>query len=285
MLSPSDAAGIAQSVYPTYSQQPQSEWALNLAARVERFHVRDAAPVVGESAEGCSGVYARDGYEALVIAIRGTQPQSLLDVVTDISSLRLADSVFPGARVAQGFSEHASQLSEQVIGDCQRARRERLPIWLVGHSLGGAAAYILASHCIQAGIAVAGCTTFGSPRPGDRAFASVLGDRFTLMRCNHQRWVNGNDLITMLPPIGTRGFRHVGQPYYLTSKNQPDAAGDYRGPSQYGTGWAQLLDQGWQSLRTLPRVVRSSLHRHSMSEYRTLTESLYQFISEGEYQW
>ncbi len=76
------------------------------------------------------------------------------------------------------------------------------PIWLTGHSLGGALASIASAEFIDQ-FEVHGIYTFGQPRLGDDEFEQTIkaayGEEFF-------RFVNDDDIVTRIPP----GYRHVG---------------------------------------------------------------------------
>ena len=91
----------------------------------------------------------------------------------------------------RGFDRAYSSIATQ-LGECL-AQTENLPIYLTGHSLGGALATLAALYLPIDGLAA--CYTFGSPRVGD----SGLADR---NRVPIYRIVNGVDPIPSLPPVG-----------------------------------------------------------------------------------
>ena len=70
---------------------------------------------------------------------------------------------------------------------------EDLPLYITGHSLGGAIA--VAATWFQSSPRLAACYTFGAPRVGDQG----LIDRF---KTPVYRIVNGPDPVTLVPPSG-----------------------------------------------------------------------------------
>ena len=70
---------------------------------------------------------------------------------------------------------------------------EDLPLYITGHSLGGALAVV--ATWFQSSQRLAACYTFGAPRVGDQA----LIDRF---KTPIYRIVNGPDPVTLVPPSG-----------------------------------------------------------------------------------
>jgi hypothetical protein len=91
------------------------------------------------------------------------------------------------------------------------------PVWLTGHSLGGAVSTVFAYRLLKAGVPVKGLITFGSPRVGNDIFeyfveSALQEDGADL---NLQRYQNNNDGVTRIPHF--TGFRHVGDPWYISA--------------------------------------------------------------------
>lgn len=105
-----------------------------------------------------------------------------------------------------------------------------VPLYVGGHSLGGALATLATYHALYDGclrtpgwakqprvdpnsacnnsyIPVAGLYTYGQPRAGDLNFARDLAGRMDKTRTAHFRFVNGHDIVAGLPGIP---YRHVG---------------------------------------------------------------------------
>lgn len=130
-----------------------------------------------------------------VIAFRGTQ--QIKDWITNFNAAktplysRNANGPLIIANVHKGFNQAylavEKQIHEHLCGD------EDLPLYITGHSLGGALA-ILATWYI-AGDRLAACYTFGAPRVGDDG----LTNRF---KTPIYRIVNGADPVPFVPPSG-----------------------------------------------------------------------------------
>lgn len=81
------------------------------------------------------------------------------------------------------------------------------PLWLTGHSLGGALATITALRLqISADYPVQGVLTYGSPPVGAMLFGKAYRDHGLEDRT--QRWVNNNDVATRLRGLGHVGIRN-----------------------------------------------------------------------------
>ncbi len=128
--------------------------------------------------------------QRLVLAFRGTETDSFQDIKTDAKANSVPDV---SGRVHQGFIEAYDEVAEDIekfLGS--KESFAALPLFLTGHSLGGALATIAARKMQHAG-GIAACFTFGSPRVGDENWVDGL-------KTPLYRVVNAADAVTMLPP-------------------------------------------------------------------------------------
>jgi hypothetical protein len=124
-----------------------------------------------------------------ILAFRGSDPVTLPNWVTDVV-VKLVPCDEYGGRVHHGFSSvlrHAWHKVERLL---ERARDK--PLFLAGHSMGGALAVLTACRLAKAGRPPVATYTFGSPRIGDRAFCAGY-------RLPTYRVVNGLDLVPEMP--------------------------------------------------------------------------------------
>ncbi|NJN48186.1 MAG: lipase family protein [Candidatus Competibacteraceae bacterium] len=127
------------------------------------------------------------------MAIRGTEKSSAHDWLTN---LRMAGVQGPsGYTVHTGFWKLASGILPQV----REALRGRNPtvIHVIGHSLGGAAATLVADALHGSSVAGVKLYTFGAPRAGVELHASALTGR--LGRENIFRAYHHTDPVPMVP--------------------------------------------------------------------------------------
>ena len=82
------------------------------------------------------------------------------------------------------------------------------PVWITGHSLGGALATVAAWRLLKMGVNVKGLYTFGSPRAGNHAFVHDLrvrafdrGMKIPKGEGNLARFVHHMDIVARIPPI------------------------------------------------------------------------------------
>jgi len=155
-----------------------------------------------------AALFGRTRGDAVALVFRGTL--GLRDLLTDVRWVLCAWA--GDGRVHEGFKETLEPWWPDVRA---RLREVRGPVFLAGHSLGGALATMTAALCRRELPArkITALYTFGSPRVGDRRFGAAL-DGVAQFRV-----VNGNDLIPRLPPVIPNPvlpyFEHSGRLHHL----------------------------------------------------------------------
>jgi triacylglycerol lipase len=174
-----------------------------------------------------------DGQDRIVIAFKGTTSmrnmqtsiqslhESLINIIPssregDVESKRLKmlfKRTYENAKVHKGFAAAYRSVAQEIVSEVTRLQGlRRRPVYLTGHSLGGALATLCSLDLwITAGLSRRQIfvSTFGSPRVGNEAFRSVY-NRVVPM---HWRLVVVSDMIAQLP----KGrYRHVGKKVVLT---------------------------------------------------------------------
>lgn len=126
----------------------------------------------------------------IFLGFRGTETTSIKDIKADLKAMTVVCET--GGKIHSGFNDAFNEVAiniQEVLNEEQYADK---PLFITGHSLGGALATVATkklSH--QAGIAA--CYTFGAPRVGDDEWVSSLKNPI-------YRIVNAADPVTMLPP-------------------------------------------------------------------------------------
>ncbi|MCA9268999.1 MAG: lipase family protein [Planctomycetales bacterium] len=142
---------------------------------------------------------------AALVAFRGTE--SAADWIANLRMYRTRQAY---GGVHTGFFVAYRNIREQLLAALADARiGAARPLWLTGHSLGGALATIAAAE-LHGHANIAGVATFGQPRVGDEDFHAFMDARFA---GRFWRFVHGSDLVTRLPP----GLEHVGTLHHLTT--------------------------------------------------------------------
>lgn len=166
-----------------------------------------------------------------VLALRGTQSiqEWLEEILGGAVQVPVPlvwfddDDRFRIARVEAGFAVVFAFLFEQVL-DAAKGFDKSLPIYVTGHSLGGALAVLAAAAVdllVYDGKGIEGQVqmySFAGPRPGDPVFASA----YDLLLPASFRVVNLSDVVPIVPPTEILGLSY----------------------SQVGTAWSYLDQTG-----------------------------------------
>lgn len=158
------------------------------------------------------------------------------------------------------------------------ARVGRLPVFLTGHSLGGALATVTAASLRLP--SVRALYSFGSPRVGDTVFRHHLME----LGVPVHRFAHGLDLVTTIAPQNLLGYSHVGDILHLASKGrtidteEPDLARVLLNAFQLflPTVRSTILNlrQSWLAKPTRLLVPRSALADHAPIFYVEKIRSL-----------
>jgi triacylglycerol lipase len=134
--------------------------------------------------------------DVVVVAFRGSD--ELIDWIGDFN-FPLNEGAAHGVpgKVHRGFAEALEAswpaLERLVVASVDRGQ----PVWVTGHSLGGAEATLTAVRLAQLGLALGPLYTFGAPRAGNGDFARAAD---LLLERAIYRVVNESDLVPRLPP-------------------------------------------------------------------------------------
>jgi hypothetical protein len=124
-----------------------------------------------------------------VLAFRGSDPVTLPTWLTDAVVKLVERSEYDG-RVHQGFSSVLRRTWGQIESVLDEAKDK--PLYLTGHSMGGALAVLAACRLARMGRPPVAIYTYGAPRIGDRAFCAGY-------KLSTYRVVNRLDLVPELP--------------------------------------------------------------------------------------
>ena len=118
------------------------------------------------------------------------------------------------------------------------------PIYLTGHSLGGALA-LVASAALGGsssfGDRIAAVYTFGAPRVGKSNFSEIV-------KAPHYRVINSGDIVPLVPPNWILGYVHTGTPVLLKKDVNKPIRHSPRASAVVGTVLSLLL---WPFTRQL----------------------------------
>lgn len=168
---------------------------------------------------------------ALVVAFRGTDATSLRDWIRNLQIGPIAGPFRDRDRLHFGFWLDVENVVEPIVAELLTAGSPRslgqVPIFVCGHSAGGARAQIFAAHAARAGYYVAGVATYGAPRCGNAAFGRKLAEAIPWLVTHQKR----GDAVTRFPHAGIpwrfwRGvwlpivYRHAGTVRYLAGSGE-----------------------------------------------------------------
>ncbi len=239
---------------------------LNLEARL--ISVDNTQAYVGEN-EG-----------SIVVAFRGSESPTSIDGFKDWLLTNARNFlVLPegrigtdfaaagvGARFHRGFMEALAEIWTPLHVAVEEAlRRKERPVWVTGHSLGGAIAKLAAWRFHQKFIAVHRICTFGAPMTGNKAAADAFLREFP---GSVIRYVDHCDMVPKLPTMSllSNEYDHVQREIVLGSSGGDDAAGLIAkaaangGDVEGGELAASVASGLWDN-------VRSGISAHLMGNY------------------
>ena len=202
---------------PLFSSENQHEWFLeNISKLIDdgskssllklidtvAYDAEEERSILEESLNSLrlelSATFDRGGTQAILVsgesfialAFRGTEAMSIRDIKADArANKRACES---GGQMHSGFHEAFENIRSLVEEEINDERHADKPLYVTGHSLGGAIATVAAKKLAHEG-GMAACYSFGSPRVGDDDWISEI-------KAPIYRLVNSADCVTMLPP-------------------------------------------------------------------------------------
>jgi triacylglycerol lipase len=200
--------------------------------------------------------YLAEREALIVLAFRGTQSAANWDTNCQTGMVHPGDTD-SRLRVHQGFYSAFERLSdgEKGIREQMRAKTPaNVPIYITGHSLGGALAQI--ATAVLGNDQIAACYTFGSPRVGNYIFDLWV-------KPPSYRVINYADIVPQVPiPVPfVMPYRHSGDPRYM-----PDQV--IGSPYRYEPN---LLQRVRQFAKAVVQIVKSQsllgIEDHQIGEY------------------
>ncbi|WP_397571739.1 lipase family protein [Schlesneria sp. T3-172] len=234
---------------------------------------------------GNTQVYVATNDDHIVVAFRGTESPATLEGLKDwllsdavnlliLPTGRLGTDFAAagvGARFHQGFINALDDVWVPLLSAVQEelARSDR-PLWITGHSLGGALAVLSAWLFHRKFVNVHQVYTFGGPMIGN-VEASKAFDRE--LEGKVYRYVNGPDPVPKLPTVSliANEFGHVNRE--MTAGVGPGASSsaalfaEFISRSVDGLLQGTLVDDVW-------KAVMHTVDAHLMPSYHSLIERL-----------
>jgi triacylglycerol lipase len=235
---------------------------------------------------GNTQAYVATNDDHIVVAFRGTEAPTSLEGVKDwlltdavdlliVPEGRLGTDLAAagvGARFHQGFVNAIAAIWEPVyeVVDQEMKAAER-PLWITGHSLGGALALLAAWLFLRRMIPVHQIYTFGGPMIGNQLAVTAFDREFA---GKIFRYVNLPDPVPKLPTVSliANQYEHCQREITLGVAGAAGAAADFfhelGNKTVNGILNATLLDDLWIGLK-------ERIGAHSMVSYRKLLSDLF----------
>jgi predicted lipase len=213
----------------------------------------------------------------IVVAFRGTEAPTSLEglkdwLLTDAANLlivpegRLGTDLAAagvGARFHQGFVTAIGAIWDPVLAAVtEELKKKDRPLWITGHSLGGALALLAAWLFQRKMISVHQIYTYGGPMIGNAEAAKAFDREFG---GKVYRYVNGLDPVPLLPTVSLIANQY-GHCLKEMSLGAAAAAGffqDFAKNAVDGLLNATLIDDIWKGLQ-------ERVGAHAMENYRKL---------------
>jgi hypothetical protein len=172
----------------------------------------------------------------------------------------------------QGFWKATDDIWEPLLSKYQQFQQEDRdkqqtlkqkkvrPLFLTGHSLGGAMATIAAAKLIHQDLPFISTYTFGQPRTMTHNTARIINGK---VESRFFRFQNNNDIVTRAPARAS-GYSHVGSFIYISK--------DELLHNDIGW-WYRFLDSVEGVIEAIPIEGLDGVEDHSMSDYLKAIES------------
>lgn len=268
---------------------PRNAATLALAADLAYLPEAEGAPAfrdqLGLAAKlfsvGNTQAYLATSDDHIVVAFRGTEAPTSIDglkdwLLTDAANLlivpegRLGTDLAAagvGAKFHQGFVKAIGDiwdpLFEAVGAEIQKSER---PLWITGHSLGGALALLAAWLFKRKFVRVHQVYTFGGPMIGNKEAVQALDREFP---GKIHRYVHAPDPVPMLPTLSliANHYGHCQKESLLGVAEAAGFLGGWTATAVDGILNATIIDEIWSA-------VQARVEAHSMVMYRDLISRL-----------
>jgi triacylglycerol lipase len=231
-------------------------------------------------------VYIAETDGSIVVAFRGSEAPTTLDgfkdwLLTNANNYLIlpegrAGTDFTaagvGARFHKGFLEALEMIWEPMLAAVNNAiKTKERPVWITGHSLGGALALMAAWRLQRSFISIQEIVTFGAPMIGNDAAAKAFEQEFS---GKIYRFVDLEDVVPHLPSVSliANAYTHcqnevgLGAEQVAAATNGLDAMKQAAGTSSDGTIDINMADQVWE-------VVRARIASHMIGTYQSRVEA------------
>ena len=230
-------------------------------------------------------VYVAQNDQSIVVAFRGSEAPTTLDgfkdwLLTNANNYLIlpegrAGTDFAaagvGARFHKGFLEALEMVWQPLLAAVNEAIKAKdRPVWVTGHSLGGALALLAAWRLQRNFVSVHEITTFGAPMIGNDVAARAFEQDFS---GKIYRFVDLEDVVPHLPSVSlvanayTHCLNEVGlRDAQAAAESALEALKQAGGISGDGTVDSAMADQLWE-------VVKGRIASHMIGTYQARVEA------------
>lgn len=240
---------------------------------------------------GNTQVYVGHNDQTIVVAFRGSEAPTTLDglkdwLLTNANNYLIlpegrsgTDFVAAGvgARFHRGFLDALDSLWEPLLAAVNaaiEARSEERPVWVTGHSLGGALALLAAWRLQRQFVPIHEIVTFGAPMIGNDIAAKAFEQEFDGRLF---RYVDLDDPVPLLPSVSlvANSYAHSKAEVSLAATEVASVLDTLRkgaGAAVEGLLDASLIDDFWN-------MVQSRIGSHFIANYQTKVEGKYKKLA------
>ena len=230
-------------------------------------------------------VYVAENDQAIVVAFRGSEAPNTLDglkdwLLTNANNYLILPegqsgtefaAAGVGARFHRGFLDALAMVWEPLFAAVDQAQKTReRPLWVTGHSLGGAIALMAAWRFLRNFLSVHEIMTFGAPMIGNDTAARAFEQEFS---GKIYRYVDLNDVVPHLPSVSllANAYQHCLNEVALSAAEVAAAAAGLKALGQSSSATEKeldpaLVDQVWG-------LVKSRIASHMIDNYQARVEA------------
>ena len=224
-------------------------------------------------------VYVGTSDSAIVVVFRGSESPNSLDgfkdwLLTNANNLlivpegRLGTDFIAagvGARFHRGFMQALAEIWDPLQAAVEQAWNDQeRPVWVTGHSLGGALALLAAWRFTRQFIAVHEVVTFGAPMVGNDLAAAAFEKEFA---GKIFRYIDVEDPVPLLPTISlvANSYRHCPHEIPLRGAANPpagDVVGEMAKSAVDKLLSVSMIDELW-------KLVHQRIAAHMLPNYQS----------------
>jgi len=232
-------------------------------------------------------VYVAENDQAIVVAFRGSEAPTTLDglkdwLLTNANNYLILPegqsgtdfaAAGVGARFHRGFLDALEMIWAPLLAAVDQAvKAKERPLWVTGHSLGGALALLAAWRLQRNFLAVHEIITFGAPMIGNDAAAKAFEREFL---GKIYRYVDLEDLVPHLPSVSllANAYTHCLNEVSLSAAQVAAAAASEleslkqaAGSTAQGVMDTAMVDQVWG-------LVKTRIASHMIATYQARVEA------------